>query len=133
MKKESGFSLLEVLVVLVITSVALSWYLYFFSEVNFMRFSARTTIKNLDQSYKDLLLFLKNFSSEEPTKETKIQKIGDKGPYHIRIRLKGVLWNFYYIPENEIGIKRTPPPPDLMKIFQGLKDKNPVLPFPFGH
>jgi len=60
---QRAFSLLEVLVAIVIAGLALSWFLYFLSEVHFQHFRAQAQLKKNDT----LWCFLTdNFSSLSP-------------------------------------------------------------------
>jgi len=64
--QSSGFSLLEVLVAFTIASLAISWYLYYLSQVHFLAYKTTTSVKRIDESWRDFLLFRQTCNEEAP-------------------------------------------------------------------
>jgi len=100
-----GFSLLEVMIALVIASLALSWFLYFLSEVHYTQGKARERLKIVDHSYGKALwvasqLQEKKTPEEEDGLEVKsLSEDPSQGPFAVVLKEKGVTWELYLTPE----------------------------------
>ncbi len=113
-----------------VAALALSWFLYFLSEVRYTQASARQRLEQADRSYGALLEWLSDFHPEEPSEgegEGKVEVLHQGGPFWVEIELEGVLWRFCFLPlrEEKTSLKK----PEFQNPFKNLKPQGLPLPF----
>ena len=139
---KQGFSLLEVMVALVIASLALSWFLYFLSEVHYIQGRARERLRLLDDSYARALWIALEIQEKNALekKDLQIESLAEdpkKGPYKVVFTEKGIRWELYLTKEglrirHKESIKAKGK--KLHEIFSGKTIKLPEIgPIILGH
>ncbi len=113
---KEAFSLLEVLVALVIASLALGWFLYFLSEVRFNQLKARQTVQTADQAWCFFLEKQNSIQELEDSEKIILEEIEAKGAKSRFLKVKyhpaqGVKWQILLFAKSVESKTETPSKP----------------------
>ena len=120
------------LVAFTVAALALSWFLYFLSEVRYTQANARLHLEQVDRSYGALLEVLRDFKPDQLPEGVEVSALHEGGPFWLEAELEGTLWQLCFLPSSsltqpKIQIKK----PDIRKLFRGLREQQPTV-LPFG-
>ena len=87
---QRAFTLLEILVAVVIAGLALTWFLYFLSEVHFQRFQAQAQLSKNDALWCFLIDNFSSLSPEDAPEGLAFEEIptGENGPKLLKIAVR---------------------------------------------
>ena len=115
-----------------VAAVALSWFLYFLSEVRYTQANARERLEQVDRSYGALLEVLRDFQPDQPPEGVEVSALHEGGPFWLEAELEGTIWQLCFLRLPTVTVKPQPKKPKIKDLFQKFKTQTPSTPFPFG-